>query len=164
MIEASGWKGRSGTAFSSIGHDQFFRDICAYFRERGRLQLLVLRAGDRPLAVKCNFRAGDGLFAFKIGFDEDPLALLAGGATRACDDHAISRGDHARMDRLVRGTDESDDQPALAGSPHDRDRRLHRRDPRRRHAPVADRRSAGQGTRPRPAAPVSGAGRSAAER
>jgi CelD/BcsL family acetyltransferase involved in cellulose biosynthesis len=69
-LEASGWKGRNGTAFASIGHAALFREVCRRFRERGRLQLLVLRADGRALAAKCNFRAGDGLFCFKIGFDE----------------------------------------------------------------------------------------------
>ena len=32
--------------------------------------LLVLRAGEQPLAAKVNFRGGNGAFAFKIGFDE----------------------------------------------------------------------------------------------
>lgn len=70
-LEASGWKGRSGTAFETIGHAGFFRQVCRAFRERGRLQLLVLRAGKRPLAAKCNFRGGEGAFCFKIGFDDE---------------------------------------------------------------------------------------------
>ena len=70
-LEASGWKARNGTAFRTIGHADLFRELCGGFRERGRLQLLILRAGGRPLAAKCNLRAGNGMFGFKIGFDEE---------------------------------------------------------------------------------------------
>lgn len=78
-LEASGWKGRHGTAFASLdGHARFFRKLCHGFRELGRLQLLVLRADGRPLAAKCNLRGGEGLFCFKIAFDEQ-LARFSPG-------------------------------------------------------------------------------------
>lgn len=71
-IEASGWKGREGTAFAcDPGHAEFFRQICRSLAAAGRLEMLTLGAGDRIVAMKCNIRAGAGLFAFKIGYDED---------------------------------------------------------------------------------------------
>ncbi|MGO9320735.1 MAG: GNAT family N-acetyltransferase [Solirubrobacteraceae bacterium] len=52
------------------GHARFFREMCAAFAARGRLQLLALQAGDRTLAVKCNILADAGVFYFKIAYDE----------------------------------------------------------------------------------------------
>jgi CelD/BcsL family acetyltransferase involved in cellulose biosynthesis len=70
-LEASGWKGRTGTAMASVdAHAAFFRELCARFRSTGRLQLLALEAGGRTVAMKCNLAAGEGLFCFKIGHDE----------------------------------------------------------------------------------------------
>jgi CelD/BcsL family acetyltransferase involved in cellulose biosynthesis len=78
-LEASGWKRNAGTAMSSLeGHAEMFRQICRRFDASGRLQLLVLRAGERALAAKCNLRAGDGAFCFKIAFDES-LARFSPG-------------------------------------------------------------------------------------
>lgn len=70
-LEAAGWKGRQGTAFASIpGHAEFLRRVCASFAAEGRLQLLSLEVGGYLAAMKCNLRAGDELFCFKIAFDE----------------------------------------------------------------------------------------------
>ena len=52
-------------------HARFFLELCRDFAAQGRLQLLELRAGGRTLAMKCNIRAGDGLFYFKIAYDEE---------------------------------------------------------------------------------------------
>lgn len=71
VLEASGWKGRSGTAFAAIeGHDDFFRRMCAAFADLGRLQMLELHADGQAVAMKCNIRAAEGSFCFKIAFDE----------------------------------------------------------------------------------------------
>jgi CelD/BcsL family acetyltransferase involved in cellulose biosynthesis len=70
-MEASGWKGRRGTAFAAHeGHREFFAEVCDGFRENGRLQVLALAAGDRPAALKCNLLAEDEVFCFKIAYDE----------------------------------------------------------------------------------------------
>ncbi len=71
-LEASGWKGRGGTALAALpGHADLFREVCAEFAAAGRLQLLELTAGGRCAAMKCNLRAGDAIFNFKIAFDEE---------------------------------------------------------------------------------------------
>jgi len=91
-LEASGWKGRAGTAMGSAADDAFFRECCDGFRAAGRLQLLLLRAGDRVVAAKCNFVAGDGVFCFKIAYDE-ALARFSPGVQLELDNvHAF----HAR--------------------------------------------------------------------
>jgi hypothetical protein len=70
-VEASGWKSRAGTALGSRPeHAAFFREMCAGFSERGRLQAMSLEAGGRLLAMKCSLLAGDGLFYFKAAYDE----------------------------------------------------------------------------------------------
>lgn len=71
-IERVGWKGRHGTAMgSSSGDATFFREACLGFAGQDRLEMLELRAGDRTLAMKCNVLAGDGVFCFKITYDEE---------------------------------------------------------------------------------------------
>jgi CelD/BcsL family acetyltransferase involved in cellulose biosynthesis len=70
-LEASGWKGRSGTALRCRpGHDQFFREMSQSFSEQGRLMLLSLQSGTRVLAQSTALLAGPGLFGFKKAYDE----------------------------------------------------------------------------------------------
>jgi CelD/BcsL family acetyltransferase involved in cellulose biosynthesis len=70
VLEAAGWKGRSGTALASRpGHADFVREVCRTFADAGRLRLHTLEAGDQVTAVICGLRAGDGLFLFKIAHD-----------------------------------------------------------------------------------------------
>jgi CelD/BcsL family acetyltransferase involved in cellulose biosynthesis len=70
-LEASGWKGRGGTALASVELDaQFFRTVCRSFRELGRLHLLSLEANGERVAMACNVRAEEGIFCLKIAFDE----------------------------------------------------------------------------------------------
>jgi CelD/BcsL family acetyltransferase involved in cellulose biosynthesis len=70
-LEASGWKGREGTAMTASGDAELFRRLCEEFASQGRLQMLSLEAGGRVAAMKCNLKAGDALFGFKIAFDEE---------------------------------------------------------------------------------------------
>jgi len=70
-LEASGWKGRAGTAMQSAAHADFFRETCAAFAACERLQLVALRAAGRTIAMQCNLLAGDGVFCFKLAVDED---------------------------------------------------------------------------------------------
>jgi hypothetical protein len=70
-LEASGWKGKQGTAFACNPPDQvFLRTILAEGFSRGQLLMLGLFLQGRPIALKCNLLAGDGSFAFKIAYDE----------------------------------------------------------------------------------------------
>jgi hypothetical protein len=70
-LEGSGWKGRAGTAMLSIpGEPDFFREMCTRFRDRGRLRMLSLEAGDTVVAMRCDVAAGDGLFSLKTSYDE----------------------------------------------------------------------------------------------
>jgi CelD/BcsL family acetyltransferase involved in cellulose biosynthesis len=69
-IEAAGWKGAEGTAMQSAGQGDTFRAIRESFGGAGRLQLLSLEAGGRPVAMICNLAAGRELFNFKVAYDE----------------------------------------------------------------------------------------------
>ncbi len=70
-LEASGWKRVEGTAFQSNEQDRaFFLAIVRAAAKRNRLQALSLDLNGVPIAMKCNFTAGEGAFAFKIAHDE----------------------------------------------------------------------------------------------
>ncbi len=70
-LEASGWKGREGTALlADDAHAAFFRDVCAAYAAQGRLQLLRLGTPDHAVAMQCNLVAGDTLFCLKVAYDE----------------------------------------------------------------------------------------------
>lgn len=87
-LEASGWKGRHGTALLCDGGEaEFFREMCAALARRDKLQLQSLEVGDRVVAVKCNLLSGRAAFCFKSAFDED-LAGLSPGVQLEVDDMA----------------------------------------------------------------------------
>jgi CelD/BcsL family acetyltransferase involved in cellulose biosynthesis len=70
-LEASGWKGRDGTAIAlSPGQRRFFEEGAAALAAEGRLWMLGLALDGKWIALKCNFLAGRGGFAFKIAYDE----------------------------------------------------------------------------------------------
>jgi CelD/BcsL family acetyltransferase involved in cellulose biosynthesis len=70
-LEATGWKGRGGTAMTvSTIERAYFVESAREAHRRGRLMMLGLRVGGRFVALKCNYLAGAGSFAFKIAFDE----------------------------------------------------------------------------------------------
>jgi len=70
-LEAAGWKGQRGSALgcSEAGRG-FFRRAALAAAARGRLMMLAMKLDGRALAMKCNFIAGEGSFAFKIAYDE----------------------------------------------------------------------------------------------
>ena len=70
-LEASGWKGRAGTALSCREDDGRF--VAEVFREAFRRRRLILTGLDldgRPLARYSMLAAGEGAFTFKIAYDE----------------------------------------------------------------------------------------------
>jgi hypothetical protein len=69
--EASGWKGRVGTAMACDEADRaYFHRVAAEAFRRDRLLMFALHHDGRPIAYRCSFRAGDGAFAFKMAYDE----------------------------------------------------------------------------------------------
>ena len=71
VMEMSGWKGRSGgLAFAKDTHKTaWFREWYARWSATGRLTVLCLQAGERPVAIELFVRAGDGIFCFRGAFD-----------------------------------------------------------------------------------------------
>lgn len=70
-LEASGWKGKAGTALRCREDDRRF--VSNAFTEafrRGRLLITGLDLDGRPLARFSVFTAGDGAYAFKTAYDE----------------------------------------------------------------------------------------------
>ncbi|WHO38331.1 GNAT family N-acetyltransferase [Sphingobium sp. AP49] len=112
-LEASGWKGREGTALSCRPAEAaFFRAACAAACDAGRLHFLRIDLDQRPIAMLVNFRHGEGAFSFKIAFDEtmgrfSPGVLIEIANLQAVqDDPAISwmdscaAADHPMIDSL----------------------------------------------------------------
>src|SRR2546421_9843735 len=72
QIEASGWKGQSGSALaSSDGGRRYFREIVPSALHRRRLVMLGLHFDGHPTAPRRPFVAGEGSFAFKTAYDEE---------------------------------------------------------------------------------------------
>lgn len=70
-IEASGWKGKTGTALASrAGDAAFYREVTARFRASGRLRLYSLEVGKQTLAMQTNLCAGRCMFDWKVAYDE----------------------------------------------------------------------------------------------
>ncbi|MBI5266461.1 MAG: GNAT family N-acetyltransferase [candidate division Zixibacteria bacterium] len=71
-LEASGWKGKLGTAIACSPIDmRFFDELSRCGFERGQLQMLMLRLDDRPIAMQYNLRSRRAVFALKIAYDEE---------------------------------------------------------------------------------------------
>lgn len=70
-LEASGWKGREGTALSCHqAQKEFFVETLVEAFRRGRLMMMALTLDGQPIAQLCNFLCRNGSFAFKVAFDE----------------------------------------------------------------------------------------------
>lgn len=70
-VEASGWKGRAGTAMAAGEADRaFLVAACRAARAAGQLHMLALELDGKPIAMKCNFLSGPQAFTFKIAYDE----------------------------------------------------------------------------------------------
>ncbi len=89
-LEASGWKGREGSALASRPDDiAFFRAACAAAFAAGRLHFLRIDLDGRAIAMLVNFRHGDGAFSFKIAFDEEMGRFSPGVLIEIANLHAV---------------------------------------------------------------------------
>jgi len=70
-LEASGWKGRGGSALACRPVDREFGTL-AFQRaiELRRLHAVRIDVDSRPIAMGMGFLAGDGAAAFKVAYDE----------------------------------------------------------------------------------------------
>jgi CelD/BcsL family acetyltransferase involved in cellulose biosynthesis len=79
LLEASGWKGRSGGAFaSSEANLRFGREVLGEAHRRGRLHMVGIDCEGRPVARRVSLLAGEGAYAFKTAYDESYAAYSPG--------------------------------------------------------------------------------------
>jgi len=70
-VEASGWKGKRGTALiQDDGDAAFVRRAASALAETGQCEIVTLYAGDTPVAAGIVLRHQDRAFFFKLGIDE----------------------------------------------------------------------------------------------
>jgi CelD/BcsL family acetyltransferase involved in cellulose biosynthesis len=70
-LEASGWKGKRGSALACSEENQrFARRLFTGAFERGRLLMVGINLDGKPIARYCGLVAGEGAIAFKTAFDE----------------------------------------------------------------------------------------------
>jgi CelD/BcsL family acetyltransferase involved in cellulose biosynthesis len=100
QLEASGWKGKRGTALmQDEGDAAFVRRAAPALAETGGCEIVSLRAGDAPVAAAIVLRHQDRAFYFKLGIDErfarfSPGVQLTLDLTRhLCADPAIATAD-----------------------------------------------------------------------
>lgn len=78
-IEASGWKGRAGTAIASDpATTRLYGDFARAAAGRGWLRVYVLEVDGRPLAADLGCAMGGVGFLLKTGFDDAAAALSPG--------------------------------------------------------------------------------------
>jgi CelD/BcsL family acetyltransferase involved in cellulose biosynthesis len=78
-LEASGWKGKRGTALAQHDGDaSFARRASIALAEVGQCEIVSLRAGDTPVAAGIVLRHQDRAFYFKLGIDERFAKLSPG--------------------------------------------------------------------------------------
>jgi CelD/BcsL family acetyltransferase involved in cellulose biosynthesis len=100
QLEASGWKGKRGTALiQHAGDATFIRRAVATLAETAQCEIVTLRAGAIPVAAGIVLRHQDRAFFFKLGIDErfakySPGVQLTLELTRhLCADPAIASAD-----------------------------------------------------------------------
>jgi Acetyltransferase (GNAT) domain len=70
-LEASGWKGESGTALrQDTGDLSFIRSATRGLSETGQCEIVTMHAGQTPVAAAVVLRHQDRAFYFKLGIDE----------------------------------------------------------------------------------------------
>jgi hypothetical protein len=78
-LEASGWKGRNGTALASRDeHAEYFRALCTTFAADDRVKFVALGDAKAPVAMTTMIKAGPTAFAFKLAVDEEQHTLSPG--------------------------------------------------------------------------------------
>jgi CelD/BcsL family acetyltransferase involved in cellulose biosynthesis len=100
QLEASGWKGKRGTALvQHAGDAAFIRRAVPALAETAQCEIIALRAGTTPVAAGIVLRHQDRAFFFKLGIDErfakfSPGVQLTLELTRhLCADPAIASAD-----------------------------------------------------------------------
>jgi CelD/BcsL family acetyltransferase involved in cellulose biosynthesis len=96
-VEASGWKGKLGTAILSQAHtQQFYRDMAHWAAERGVLRLYLLRLAGRVLTMCLTLQQHGVCYMLKGGYDENfkrysPGNILTAALIEDCANRGIGR-------------------------------------------------------------------------
>jgi CelD/BcsL family acetyltransferase involved in cellulose biosynthesis len=70
-LEATGWKGRQGTALASDAADAAYtRAMIAALAARGEASIHALTLDDKPVSMQIVLRAGSAAFTWKTAYDE----------------------------------------------------------------------------------------------
>jgi CelD/BcsL family acetyltransferase involved in cellulose biosynthesis len=100
LLEASGWKGKRGSALlQNEGDTAFIRRATSALAATGQCEIVTLKAGATPVAAAIVLRHQDRAFYFKLGVDErfakfSPGVQLTLELTRhLCADPAIALAD-----------------------------------------------------------------------
>jgi hypothetical protein len=99
-LEASGWKGRGGSAAAQHGaHHTFMRDALTALAAEGNARIDALMHNGHPLATTIALRSGTSAWFWKIAYDED-FARASPGVQAALDltDSMLAQPDILRVD------------------------------------------------------------------
>lgn len=81
QVEASGWKGREGTAIACRPElVRFYRRLIEHFAPTDRLRINLLSVGGRTIAAQFCPLDADTLYVYKLGYDEEYSRLAPGNA------------------------------------------------------------------------------------
>lgn len=83
LVEASGWKGRAGTAIvSSPSTHGFYRDVSRWLADQGLLRLAFLRVDGMAAAFDLGVEHGGAHYLLKTGYDEQLRTYAPGKQLR----------------------------------------------------------------------------------
>lgn len=112
QLEASGWKGLSGSAMASRPQTEaIFREALSGAAEAGRLERLTLTLDGKAIAMLASFVTPPGAFSYKTAFDED-YARFSPGVLLQCENllmldrediawaDSCAAEDHPMIDRI----------------------------------------------------------------
>ncbi len=111
-LEASGWKGRRGTALASTTAVMQFAREAVFMRNDGRVRIDSVTLDGRPVAMVVSLVERSTLFTWKIAYDERLAAYSPGaqlmlglpatvfGATEVRSIDSCAAPDHPMIDRL----------------------------------------------------------------
>lgn len=78
-IEASGWKGREGTALvSSAKTKAFYKEMIRESAKVGKARFLSLKFDGRPIAMLSDIQSGQFVYSYKTAYDEEFAAFSPG--------------------------------------------------------------------------------------
>jgi CelD/BcsL family acetyltransferase involved in cellulose biosynthesis len=114
-IEASGWKGREGSAIADRAEEERFQRLLARWADsRGWLRLWFLRLDGRPIAFRLGIEASGVFTSLKIGYLEEYAPQSPGKVLEAETIASLFRGDCQRFD-YAGGTTTHKDRFATGG-------------------------------------------------